>query len=110
VIRPASAADAVQIAAVRRDSWIAAYEGIIPRPVIDRATTPDDGAPGPADRAGHRDLGDRRGGGGAAARSRTSSYRCSAGPPRAGCVAEVAIHDRPAPAGRPEASTPGPAG
>jgi ribosomal protein S18 acetylase RimI-like enzyme len=44
VIRPASAADAAQIAAVRRDSWFAAYEGIIPRPVIDRATAPDDGA------------------------------------------------------------------
>jgi ribosomal protein S18 acetylase RimI-like enzyme len=43
VIRPASAADAVQIAAVRRDSWFAAYEGIIPRPMIDRATAPDDG-------------------------------------------------------------------
>jgi ribosomal protein S18 acetylase RimI-like enzyme len=44
VIRSASKADAVQIAAVRRDSWFAAYEGIIPRRIIDRATAPDDGA------------------------------------------------------------------
>jgi GNAT superfamily N-acetyltransferase len=44
VIRSASTADAVQIAAVRRDSWFAAYEGIIPHPMIDRATAPDDGA------------------------------------------------------------------
>jgi ribosomal protein S18 acetylase RimI-like enzyme len=44
VVRPASAADAAQVAAVRRDSWFAAYEGIIPHPVIDRATAPDDGA------------------------------------------------------------------
>jgi GNAT superfamily N-acetyltransferase len=44
VIRSASAADAVQIAAVQRDSWFAAYEGIIPPAIIDRATTPDGGA------------------------------------------------------------------
>jgi GNAT superfamily N-acetyltransferase len=44
VIRPASATDAAQIAAVRRDSWFAAYEGIIPHQIIDRATAPDGGA------------------------------------------------------------------
>jgi ribosomal protein S18 acetylase RimI-like enzyme len=44
MIRSASTADAVQIAAVRRDSWFAAYQGIIPRRIIDRATAPDDGA------------------------------------------------------------------
>lgn len=44
VIRFASAADAAQIAAVRRDSWLAAYEGIIPYPMMDRATAPDGGA------------------------------------------------------------------
>ena len=31
-------ADATAIAQVRRDSWHAAYEGIIPTPIIDRAT------------------------------------------------------------------------
>jgi GNAT superfamily N-acetyltransferase len=37
-IRVGSAADAHAIAQVRRDSWHAAYEGIIPTPTIDRAT------------------------------------------------------------------------
>ena len=37
-IRPGSAADAPAIARVRRESWFAAYEGIIDRAVIDRAT------------------------------------------------------------------------
>jgi GNAT superfamily N-acetyltransferase len=44
VIRSASTADAAQIAAVIRDSWFAAYEGIIARTVIDRVTAPDGGA------------------------------------------------------------------
>jgi ribosomal protein S18 acetylase RimI-like enzyme len=44
VIRSASLADAAQIAAVRRDSWFAAYEGIISRTVIDRVTALDGGA------------------------------------------------------------------
>jgi RimJ/RimL family protein N-acetyltransferase len=44
VIRSASPADATQIAAVRRDSWFAAYEGIISRTIIDRATAPDGGS------------------------------------------------------------------
>ena len=44
VIRSASTADAPQIAAVMRDSWFAAYEGIIARQVIDRVTAPDGGA------------------------------------------------------------------
>ncbi len=38
VIRSGSAADAAAIAGVRRESWFAAYEGIIDRAVIDRAT------------------------------------------------------------------------
>ena len=37
-IRVGSAADTHAIAQVRRDSWHAAYEGIIPTPTIDRAT------------------------------------------------------------------------
>jgi ribosomal protein S18 acetylase RimI-like enzyme len=37
-IRPYSPADAPAIARVRRESWFAAYEGIIATPVIDRAT------------------------------------------------------------------------
>jgi hypothetical protein len=37
-IRPGSAADAPAIALVRRESWFAAYDGIIAMPVIDRAT------------------------------------------------------------------------
>jgi ribosomal protein S18 acetylase RimI-like enzyme len=44
VIRSASTVDAPQIAAVMRDSWFAAYEGIIARQLIDQATTPDGGA------------------------------------------------------------------
>jgi GNAT superfamily N-acetyltransferase len=43
-IRSASAADAVQIAAVMRASWQAAYEDIIGSEVIDRVTAPDGGA------------------------------------------------------------------
>ena len=43
VIRSASAADAVQIAAVMRASWRAAYEGIIAPEIIDRVTAPDGG-------------------------------------------------------------------
>jgi GNAT superfamily N-acetyltransferase len=44
VIRSASTADAAQIAAVMRDSWFAAYDGIIATALIDRATAPDGGA------------------------------------------------------------------
>ena len=44
VIRSASAADAAQIAAVMRDSWLAAYDGIIAPVLIDQATGPDGGA------------------------------------------------------------------
>jgi ribosomal protein S18 acetylase RimI-like enzyme len=44
VIRSASAADAPQIAAVMRDSWLAAYQGIIPHHIIDQVTAPDGGA------------------------------------------------------------------
>jgi len=44
VIRSASAADAAQIAAVMRDSWFAAYGGIIAPALIDRATAADGGA------------------------------------------------------------------
>jgi ribosomal protein S18 acetylase RimI-like enzyme len=44
VIRAGSVADAAQIAAVQREGWFAAYEGIIPAEIIDRVTTPDDGA------------------------------------------------------------------
>ncbi|MDQ2813034.1 MAG: GNAT family N-acetyltransferase [Actinomycetota bacterium] len=44
MIRAGSAADAAQIAAVQREGWFAAYEGIISRAIIDRATAPDDGA------------------------------------------------------------------
>jgi GNAT superfamily N-acetyltransferase len=44
VIRAGSAAYAAQIAAVQRESWFAAYEGIIAAEIIDRVTTPDDGA------------------------------------------------------------------
>jgi GNAT superfamily N-acetyltransferase len=44
MIRSASAADAAQIAAVMRDSWFAAYEGIIATAIIDRVTAPDGGA------------------------------------------------------------------
>ncbi len=38
VIRPATPADATAIAAVRRASWFAAYDGIMDRATIDRAT------------------------------------------------------------------------
>ena len=44
VIRSASAADAPQIAGVMRDSWLAAYEGIIAHQIIDQVTAPDGGA------------------------------------------------------------------
>jgi GNAT superfamily N-acetyltransferase len=44
VIRAGSAADAAQIAAVQREGWFAAYEGIIPAEIIDRVTAPDNGA------------------------------------------------------------------
>jgi len=44
MIRAGSAADAAQVAAVQREGWFAAYEGIIPAEIIDRVTAPDDGA------------------------------------------------------------------
>jgi GNAT superfamily N-acetyltransferase len=44
MIRSASTADAAEISGVQRDSWLAAYEGIIAREVIDRVTAPDEGA------------------------------------------------------------------
>ena len=44
VIRAGSAADAAQIAVVQREGWFAAYEGIIPAEIINRVTTPDNGA------------------------------------------------------------------
>ena len=44
VIRAGSAADAAQIAAVQREGWFAAYEGIIPAEIIHRVTIPDNGA------------------------------------------------------------------
>ena len=44
VIRSASTADAAQIAVVMRDSWFAAYDGIIAPGLIDQATAPDGGA------------------------------------------------------------------
>ena len=44
VIRVGSAAHAAQIAAVQRETWFAAYEGVIAPEVIDRVTVPDDGA------------------------------------------------------------------
>jgi len=44
VIRSASAADAARVAAVQREGWLAAYDGIIAHEVIDRVTAPDDGA------------------------------------------------------------------
>jgi GNAT superfamily N-acetyltransferase len=44
VIRSVSAADAAQIAAVMRDSWLAAYDGIIAPVLLDQATAPDGGA------------------------------------------------------------------
>ena len=44
VIRAGSAAHAAQISAVQRETWFAAYEGVIAPEVIDRVTVPDDGA------------------------------------------------------------------
>ena len=44
VIRSASPADAAQVAGVQRDSWRAAYGGIIAPEIIDEAMTPDGGA------------------------------------------------------------------
>ena len=44
VIRSAATADAAQIAAVMRDSWRAAYDGIIATEIINRVTAPDGGA------------------------------------------------------------------
>jgi len=44
LIRAGSAADAAQIAAVRREAWFAAYLGILSGQVIDQVTAPDDGA------------------------------------------------------------------
>jgi GNAT superfamily N-acetyltransferase len=44
VIRAGSAADAAQVAAVQREGWFAAYDGIIPAEIIDRVTAPDHGA------------------------------------------------------------------
>ena len=44
VIKAGSAAHAAQIAAVQRETWFAAYEGIIAPEIIDRVTVPDDGA------------------------------------------------------------------
>jgi ribosomal protein S18 acetylase RimI-like enzyme len=44
VIKAGSAAHAAQIAAVQRETWFAAYEGVIAPDVIDRVTVPDDGA------------------------------------------------------------------
>jgi GNAT superfamily N-acetyltransferase len=43
VIRSASAADAAQVAGVQRESWLAAYSGIIAREIIDEVMMPDDG-------------------------------------------------------------------
>ena len=44
MIRSGSAADAAQVAAVQREGWLAAYDGIIAPEIIDRVTAPDDGA------------------------------------------------------------------
>ena len=47
-IRAGSAADAAEIRRVRRESWIAAYTGIVERGAIDRATAePPPGRPAP---------------------------------------------------------------
>jgi GNAT superfamily N-acetyltransferase len=43
LIRSASTADAAEISGVQRESWLAAYEGIIAHEIIDRVTAPDDG-------------------------------------------------------------------
>ncbi|MGH3186248.1 MAG: GNAT family N-acetyltransferase [Streptosporangiaceae bacterium] len=44
MIRSASTADAAEISGVQRDSWLAAYHGIIAHEIIDRVTAPDGGA------------------------------------------------------------------
>ena len=44
VIRAGSAADAAQVAAVQREGWLAAYDGIIAAEIINRVTAPDGGA------------------------------------------------------------------
>jgi GNAT superfamily N-acetyltransferase len=44
VIRSGLAGDAAQVAAVQREGWLAAYDGIIADEIIDRVTAPDDGA------------------------------------------------------------------
>jgi len=44
MIRSASTADAAEISGVQRDSWLAAYQGIIAHEIIDRVTAPDGGA------------------------------------------------------------------
>jgi ribosomal protein S18 acetylase RimI-like enzyme len=44
VIRSGSTADAARVAAVQREGWLAAYDGIIAHEIIDRVTAPDDGA------------------------------------------------------------------
>lgn len=46
-IRPGYAADAAAITRVRRESWLAAYAGIIDRPLIDRATATGGSAASP---------------------------------------------------------------
>jgi len=46
-IRPATPADVTAIAAVRRASWFAAYDGIIDPVLIDRATAPGHASPSP---------------------------------------------------------------
>jgi GNAT superfamily N-acetyltransferase len=43
-IRPASTADAEAVALVRRETWFAAYAGIIRAEIIDRVTAPYDAA------------------------------------------------------------------
>jgi GNAT superfamily N-acetyltransferase len=43
-IRPASTADAEAVALVRRETWLAAYAGIIRAEIIDRVTAPYDAA------------------------------------------------------------------
>jgi GNAT superfamily N-acetyltransferase len=43
-IRPASTADAEAVAVVRRDSWRAAYAGIVRAEIIERVTEPRDAA------------------------------------------------------------------
>jgi ribosomal protein S18 acetylase RimI-like enzyme len=44
VIRAGTPADAAQVAAVQREGWSAAYQGIVAPEIIDRATAPDGGA------------------------------------------------------------------